>query len=224
MLLSALAWPMEKIAARLVADEGGVDFTRPPGEPAIVGPDSVSWQVFRNPVTMFVGGVAAVLDLRQGLPGAERSDTRGGVAAMTALLAVGLIGVSALAVDVGVWEVNKSGLQGAADQAVLAASLAASSGNIVMTNEAKGIAAAHGFVNGTDDVTVTLNKPPATGAYAGVATAIEVVITQQQKSFLSGVVNNFSAPVASASSRSAARRGARGTRGSGGARHRAPCW
>ena len=61
MLLSALAWPMEKIAARLVADEGGVDFTRPPGEPAIVPPDSVSWQVFRNSVTMFVGGVAAVL-------------------------------------------------------------------------------------------------------------------------------------------------------------------
>ena len=61
MLLSALAWPMEKIAGRLVAGEGGVDFTRPPGEPAIVGPDSVSWQVFRNPVTMFVGGVAAVL-------------------------------------------------------------------------------------------------------------------------------------------------------------------
>ena len=56
-----LAWPMERIAAKLVASQGGVDFASPPGEPALVGPDSVSWRVFRNPVTMFVGGVAAVL-------------------------------------------------------------------------------------------------------------------------------------------------------------------
>ena len=38
-----------------------VDFTSPPGEAALAGPDSVSWQVFRNPVSLFVGGVAAVI-------------------------------------------------------------------------------------------------------------------------------------------------------------------
>jgi uncharacterized protein (DUF2236 family) len=38
-----------------------VDFSRPYGEPALAGPDSVSWQVFRNPVSLFVGGVAAVI-------------------------------------------------------------------------------------------------------------------------------------------------------------------
>ncbi len=37
------------------------DFSQPPGEPALVGPDSVSWQVFKNPVSLFIGGVAAVL-------------------------------------------------------------------------------------------------------------------------------------------------------------------
>ncbi|HZF43933.1 MAG TPA: oxygenase MpaB family protein [Sphingomonadaceae bacterium] len=59
---------MERIAAKLVAAEGGIDFSQPHGEPAIVPPDSVSWQVFRNPVTMFIGGVAAVL-LELGEPG-----------------------------------------------------------------------------------------------------------------------------------------------------------
>jgi uncharacterized protein (DUF2236 family) len=59
---------MERIAAGLVAAEGGIDFAQPRGEPAIVPPDSVSWQVFRNPVTMFIGGVAAVL-LELGEPG-----------------------------------------------------------------------------------------------------------------------------------------------------------
>lgn len=40
---------------------GGVDFSRPPNEEALVGPDSVSWRVFKNPVALFVGGVAAVI-------------------------------------------------------------------------------------------------------------------------------------------------------------------
>ncbi|MDJ0391560.1 oxygenase MpaB family protein [Roseomonas sp. E05] len=38
-----------------------VDFTCPAGEAALAGPDSVSWQVFRNPLALFIGGVAAVI-------------------------------------------------------------------------------------------------------------------------------------------------------------------
>lgn len=38
-----------------------VDFLTPAGEPALVPPDSVAWQVFRNPVSLFVGGITAVL-------------------------------------------------------------------------------------------------------------------------------------------------------------------
>lgn len=37
------------------------DFTSPPGEPALTRPDSVSWQVFKNPLSLFIGGVAAVI-------------------------------------------------------------------------------------------------------------------------------------------------------------------
>ena len=37
------------------------DFTQPAGEPALVSPDSISWRIFKNPVTLFVGGVAAVI-------------------------------------------------------------------------------------------------------------------------------------------------------------------
>ena len=37
------------------------DFTTPAGEPALCAPDSVSWRVFKNPVALAVGGVAAVL-------------------------------------------------------------------------------------------------------------------------------------------------------------------
>jgi uncharacterized protein (DUF2236 family) len=36
-------------------------FRAPPGEPALVGPDSVTWRVYKNPVSVFVGGIAAVI-------------------------------------------------------------------------------------------------------------------------------------------------------------------
>jgi len=37
------------------------DFSQPAGEPALAPHDGVTWQVFANPVSLFVGGVAAVL-------------------------------------------------------------------------------------------------------------------------------------------------------------------
>lgn len=38
-----------------------VDFTAPPGAPALFAPDSVSWRVMKNPVALVVGGFAAVI-------------------------------------------------------------------------------------------------------------------------------------------------------------------
>lgn len=38
-----------------------IDFSKPRGEGAMVSPQSVSWRVFKNPVALFVGGVAAVI-------------------------------------------------------------------------------------------------------------------------------------------------------------------
>lgn len=38
-----------------------IDFLTPPGAPAYLGPDSVQWRVFKNPIALGIGGVAAVL-------------------------------------------------------------------------------------------------------------------------------------------------------------------
>lgn len=51
---------LNRLAAQMTGFNDA-DFSTPPGEPAVVPPDSVSWRVFRNPVTMYVGGIAAVL-------------------------------------------------------------------------------------------------------------------------------------------------------------------
>lgn len=38
-----------------------IDYANPPGAAALYPPDSVAWAVFKNPVALFVGGIAAVL-------------------------------------------------------------------------------------------------------------------------------------------------------------------
>jgi len=53
---------VDALSAELMQAPGmKVDFTQPAGEAALAPVDSVSWRVFKNPVTVFVGGVAAVL-------------------------------------------------------------------------------------------------------------------------------------------------------------------
>ncbi|RZI44130.1 DUF2236 domain-containing protein [Herbaspirillum sp. HC18] len=62
-----LPTPIQRLleqAARdfLQADAGfDADFSTPEGEPALASPDSVSWLVFKNPLSLFVGGIAAVI-------------------------------------------------------------------------------------------------------------------------------------------------------------------
>ena len=34
-----------------------VDFLRPAGAPALYAPDSLAWQIFKNPVSLFIGGI-----------------------------------------------------------------------------------------------------------------------------------------------------------------------
>jgi uncharacterized protein (DUF2236 family) len=50
------------LAEAVLPAEGPVfDFTRPPGEGALMAAESVHWRVFKNPVSLYVGGVAAVI-------------------------------------------------------------------------------------------------------------------------------------------------------------------
>jgi uncharacterized protein (DUF2236 family) len=54
---------LDALARDLVQPKDGpaVDFTRPAGEAALMSAESVSWRIFKNPVALFVGGVAAVI-------------------------------------------------------------------------------------------------------------------------------------------------------------------
>lgn len=69
-----IAGPLLREAARsageMMASAPGLsfEFASPAGEAALVPPDSVSWRIFKNPVSLFIGGVTAVL-LELGQPG-----------------------------------------------------------------------------------------------------------------------------------------------------------
>lgn len=61
--MTAIVVPyLDTVAAKLVhPGDTVVDFALPRGEPALAPPDSVSWRIFKNPVPVFAGGVAAVI-------------------------------------------------------------------------------------------------------------------------------------------------------------------
>ncbi len=52
---------IDHLAQSFLQPTQAIDFSVPPAEPALVSSDSVSWLIFKNPVTLFIGGVAAVL-------------------------------------------------------------------------------------------------------------------------------------------------------------------
>src|ERR1700733_3668356 len=62
--MTAITLPFLDNLARDLVQPGGMpahDFAQPAGEAALVAADSVSWRIFKNPVALFVGGVAAVI-------------------------------------------------------------------------------------------------------------------------------------------------------------------
>jgi ABC transporter substrate binding protein len=62
-----LPWPLQsslEAVARVLLEPGDrshIDFSRPVGEAALLSPESVSWRVFKNPFSLFIGGVTAVI-------------------------------------------------------------------------------------------------------------------------------------------------------------------
>src|SRR5581483_6371419 len=63
-----LPWPLQDRLDDLLrallaegAEAQKIDFTQPAGETALLAPDSVSWRVFKNPLSVFIGGVTAVI-------------------------------------------------------------------------------------------------------------------------------------------------------------------
>jgi hypothetical protein len=122
------------------------------------------------------------------LAGIARSSDRGQLLPIFALSLTLVMGAAALAVDVGYWRYEQRLEQTAADSAAIAG---AGELNFPTANDvvaaARADATTNGYTDGANNATVTVNNPPASGPYAGNASAVEAIVTQQQPVFFIGV-------------------------------------
>jgi Flp pilus assembly protein TadG len=116
-----------------------------------------------------------------------RADQRGNVAVMMGFLLPVLIGSFGIGFEVAIWYLNIRAMQNAADSAAIAAGANASPNAAV---EANAVAAQYGFVNGTNNVTVTVTTIPTGTAPcpSGGSTCYSVQISNAVPLFLSQVV------------------------------------
>jgi hypothetical protein len=122
----------------------------------------------------------------------------GNVVAVTAVCLVGILSVTALALDGGLLMEKRRGVQTAADSAALAAAADlywnwftnfgktdTPEGTAVAA--AKAQAKANGYEDGVNGVTVTVNILPKSGPFMNVPGHAEVIISASQQRFFSGM-------------------------------------
>jgi hypothetical protein len=118
----------------------------------------------------------------------------GGVAVTFAVTITVVIGFAGAATEVGTWLLTRRTMQGVADAAAVSAVNAQAAGSPDFRTQAEGTAAQNGWADGVNGVTVTVNKPPSAGNFAGNTQAVEVIIAQAQPLFFSGLLPALSAP------------------------------
>jgi hypothetical protein len=105
-------------------------------------------------------------------------DRSGATAVFVGLAMMAVLGFVALGIDVGSWYSLRRQTQNAADSAAFSAATAMTAGAGDAAAQARAVAAAYGFTQGVDGATVTVNTPPAAGAYASDTAAVEVILTR----------------------------------------------
>src|SRR6476620_8248080 len=116
-----------------------------------------------------------------------RTSEGGSVIPMVAIAMPVLIGFAGMALEMGSWFAIHERMQNAADSAALAAGRAYVVNNSSdLTSQATATASSYNFTtsNGT---TVTVNRGPTSGAYAGNSSKIEVIIQQPQSRTFSAI-------------------------------------
>lgn len=124
-----------------------------------------------------------------------RFGDRGQVLPLVAISLVVLLGAAALAVDIGYLRFQQRAQQIATDSAAIAgANELTYTPATRVTSGARMDATSNGYTDGAASVTVTVNHPPASGAYNGLASAVEVIITKKNLSLFFGGVLNAATP------------------------------
>ncbi|MEO5922560.1 MAG: TadG family pilus assembly protein [Bryobacteraceae bacterium] len=103
---------------------------------------------------------------------------KGFIAVTFAVMITAMVGFAGLAVDAGYMQWNKRRVQLAADAAAMGALREMQRGHDSSAVSAAALndSALNGFVNGASNTTVTINRPPTSGAFSGNASAVQAVV------------------------------------------------
>jgi len=107
----------------------------------------------------------------------------GSIAPLGAFLLVAVLGFAGLGIEGALWYLEKRSMQGAADAAASSAAQAIVKGGDPVA-QARSIAATFGYLDGVEGTVVTVNRPPTRGSKAGVADAVEVIISRGETPML----------------------------------------
>jgi len=138
-----------------------------------------------------------------GLPRRSASRPSGQAFLLMTIALTLLVGIAAIAVDVGTLWTTRRLMQSAADAGAVAGAdevaIAGSSSDV--TTAAKDATSHNGFTDGSDraggagTVTVAVHNPPTSGTYAGNANAVEVDVSQTQNTYFMSVLGWNTVPV-----------------------------
>jgi Flp pilus assembly protein TadG len=114
-------------------------------------------------------------------------DQAGGYLIVAGLSLPALLGIVSLGTDAGLWYYKHQAMQGAADSGALAAAVDyyLESNDSVLKVQAQSVIARYGFIDGSNGVTVAVNRPPSSGTHTGTSSAVEVIVSQPQIGLLS---------------------------------------
>src|SRR6476620_7417956 len=108
-----------------------------------------------------------------------KRDERGAFAIIAAISMPVAVSAVVLGTEVGLYAFRHQAMQGAADAAALSGVISGATGTTLVT-QGRAVAAAHGYVHGVSNVTVTINSPPTSGSHM-VAGAVEAIVSQPQQ-------------------------------------------
>jgi len=113
-------------------------------------------------------------------PASKRERQRGSIAVLGTLTLTALFGMLGLTFDAAYLYHLRRNAQMAADAGAKAGSIEMQNGSNkdTITDQAKAEVATNGFTDGTNGVTVTVNKPPVGGSWDGNPNAVQVIVKQ----------------------------------------------
>jgi Flp pilus assembly protein TadG len=143
-------------------------------------------------------GLARALANARNLLVRFRHDQSGNYAIILALTLPMLVGTLGLGTEVGLWYKKHRNLQGAADASAISAAVAYVNGQTQiaqLTLQADAVAASFGYVVDKNGVTITVNRPPKSGAYMTTPTAIEAIVQEPQPRLFSALFGSDLVPI-----------------------------